>query len=125
MEMIRTWGEFVRFCGCGDIEQTAQFYRDASRVLARCDRGAVGFHTEGCCPGYSDRLVAEILTLSGVIEHGGGIGGSWLTARGREMLDILYRAELVSDPNDEESVALDAACAQIARDTRDGLLATT
>lgn len=77
------------FCGCGSPEEAFWLVRDLLRL----------------CPFYENRqavqarlpdLGVEMLVLytidhAGLIEHGGSVGGSWITEKGQRLLDLLER----------------------------------
>jgi hypothetical protein len=77
----------MKLCGCGnpeeahrlvlDILNAAPFYEDAEKVVR-----IVG--NEG-----SHYLVLTLLDSVGLITHGGGLGGSWLTPKGVWLRDAL------------------------------------
>jgi hypothetical protein len=96
----RTWKGFG-FCNCGNPEGTMRFI---GRVLAekRTIYAAEGMD-ESLWDGlrkllpYEDpkSLIVEYLLASkGLTEHGGGVGGSWLSGDGKDLLDAI---ELVGD----------------------------
>jgi hypothetical protein len=75
----------------GDLLALAPFYDHRAAVRTRIGGG----------PGVED-MVLYALDGAGLIEHGGGIGGSWLTAKGRHYLSLMRRYEW-EDIEDEET----------------------
>lgn len=83
-------------CGCGVPGTVYDLYRRQLRVTARTD-------DRDDWPTFGDRVdaadgnetlfyvVAYVLDHIEATEHGGGIGGAWLTDKGRRLLAILDR----------------------------------
>lgn len=59
-------------------------------------------------------LVLNLLDHAGVIEHGGGISASWLTAKGERLLAIFEGSPLTEDEKDDPS----AGCCEVANWTK-------
>jgi hypothetical protein len=103
--------ERLKYCGCGLPESALELTRD---VLATIDaRWSVGDHSDGAFAKYRARM-KELLPSDGIeyvvlyhldsvdmIEHGGGVGGSWLTREGRDMLCDLNAWAAMPDGDDE------------------------
>jgi hypothetical protein len=81
----------IGMCGCGNPEDAYELIR---RVL---DLAPFHQHPESVRDliGHdgSYHLVLSLLTNAGLIEHGGGIGGSWLTGKGKHYRELLRRYE--------------------------------
>jgi hypothetical protein len=84
------WFEELKFCGCGDPEGTQDWLQ---RVLTSlkgspdpwvdwADRVAV-LNSDLDAMRY---FVLYVLDAMGLTEHGGSVGGAWLTAKGRKFL---------------------------------------
>lgn len=90
----------LHLCGCGSPEDAYNFCRDA---LACFDRR--GCHDEpptrewiyaedalteliNKSPKQAAHVIAHLLTHLGLIEHGGSVGGSWLTDDGERIVDL-------------------------------------
>jgi hypothetical protein len=117
-EYLRTFGEFCTFCACGDNDHCEEFYRRAARLLRKFDRDANGFNDAYIIADFADRMVAELLTKDDLIEHGGGIGGSWLTKQGKEFLALLKSGVIYThEPcgSNDEREPIDAEIAALAR----------
>lgn len=86
-------------CGCGNPEEAYNLVRD---VLAACDRRGchdnpptrawVNIESEIeklilTKPELTAHVLLHFLTKCDVIEHGGSVGGSWLTAMGERIVD--------------------------------------
>lgn len=86
-ELNHFFHDELHLCGCGRPEDAAVLVRDILR----------------CCPLYQGRkqfeellpnsgaqhIILGLLSDADVIEHGGGIGGSWLTDKGKDILASL------------------------------------
>lgn len=82
--LYRDW-----FCGCGNPEEAAK----TLMVLLRfCPLHNHRDELESMIPDVGLRhLVLYSLENHGLIEHGGSIGGSWLTDKGKAVLAALVR----------------------------------
>ncbi len=89
----------LNLCGCGRPEEAYNFIRD---ILTVCDRRGcntkpptkewLDIETEITKliekePGTAAHVLLHFLDQRGVLEHGSGIGGSWLSAAGEEIVD--------------------------------------
>ncbi len=78
-------------CGCGDTDGAYNF---CVRALQRCDtRSEYRFAEDGVKelvrsdPDMAAHVLQHLLTDKDVIEHGGSVGGSWLTDMGEAIVD--------------------------------------
>ena len=85
-------------CGCGNPKEAYNFLRD---ILKICDRRAnhdddkapwVNAQEEiaklvAANPDLSAHVLLHFLTDKDVLEHGGSVGGSWLTSMGQQIVD--------------------------------------
>lgn len=82
----------LRFCGCGNPDDAYNLVRDLLSLAPFFDHRAEVRERIGGGPGVED-MVLYALDGAGLIEHGTGIGGSWLTAKGRHYLTLMRRYE--------------------------------
>jgi hypothetical protein len=84
----------LKLCGCGSPEEAYNFLRD---VLQTCDRRdeSAWKDAEGATkalilqsPEIAAHALLHLLTNLDVIEHGGSVGGSWLTDTGTAIVDL-------------------------------------
>ncbi len=77
--------EILGFCGCGNPDSAMVFVRDILRLLE--ERKGFGEEIKKELP--SDGIyyfVLYMLDNKGLTDHGGSIGGSWLSDKGKEVL---------------------------------------
>lgn len=85
------------FCGCGNPDTAYEALRDTLACFdagdisdgdwkARCERVDAWFKERG--EGYS-YLLLYFIDAAGLLEHGGSVGGSWLTEEGKNVLAVL------------------------------------
>lgn len=81
-------------CGCGTPEEAYNFLREVLRVCDRRDRTKEWVSAEAVVskmiaahPDLTAHILMHFLTDKEVIEHGGSVGGSWLTKTGEEIVD--------------------------------------
>lgn len=82
-------------CGCGRPETAWSLIRDVLRLCPFFDNPQAVrdlFKEEG-----SYHIVLGVLTEADLIEHGGGVGGSWLTPDGGRLLRILNEADDIDE----------------------------
>lgn len=89
----------LRLCGCGDSEGAYDLVREILALTPFYDNRE---KLEALCPPAALHIVLSCLDGAGLIEHGGAIGGSWLTPKGSHYLDLMQRHEL----DDSEDVGL-------------------
>lgn len=80
------------FCGCGDPAVAAEALRLLLRLhpLHEAENRA---QLERMVPGEGVRyLVLYMLDRAGLTEHGGTVGGGWLSPKGKEVLAALEEA---------------------------------
>lgn len=78
-------------CGCGNPEDAYNLIRDILALAPFYDHpqkvrdliGNAGAH----------HIVLSLLNHARLIEHGGGIGGSWITPKGKHYLGLMQRYE--------------------------------
>ena len=101
------------FCGCGDPEENLAYVRRVLRHIA--DRRVVGDGTfdeihkswvdwdaEGdAIMGPAKLFTQYVLAQKDLTEHGGSVGGAWLSNKGYELLEDLD--ELYIDENNEQT----------------------
>ncbi len=89
---------FLGMCGCGCPEDAYNFCRD---VLSKFDRRenhrddkAPWIDAEAAVkalilerPDEAAHVLSHLLTERDLLEHGGSVGGSWLTAWGEQLVD--------------------------------------
>jgi hypothetical protein len=89
------WADAVRslnLCGCGNPDAAYQFLLDTLSAFDRSDSWEAScerireWWAVGEGPGY---LVLYFLTNADLLEHGGSVGGSWLTPKGKDALNCL------------------------------------
>lgn len=90
----------LNWCGCGSNIEAIKFLREILRCFKREDWSESNkkldklLHvTDNECGLYYSYLY--MLDKTGYIEHGGSIGGSWLTQKGKDILEMI-------DLSDEE-----------------------
>lgn len=101
--LLKVWRKDFGFCACGDPEGTMRFI---GQVLA--EKREI-YAAEGSDQSLWDGLrkllpyedpksliVEHLLDSKGFTEHGGGVGGSWLTGDGMELLEAI---ELIGKEN--------------------------
>lgn len=96
----------LRFCGCGNPEDAYALVRDLLALAPFYDHQAEVRERIGGGPGV-EMLVLYALDGAGLIEHGTGIGGSWLTAKGRHYLALMLRHEWEDIDDDETGLPHD------------------
>jgi hypothetical protein len=93
LEIIKS----LKFCGCGDPDAGYSGLRDFLAIFdagdrseaawkAKCDRVTEWFKKLGDPTAY---LLLYFFTETDLIEHGGSVGGSWLTEKGQLALEFL------------------------------------
>ena len=75
----------IGLCGCGRPQEGARLVRDILNLCPLYDNRPA-FETLIPHVG-AQMLLLGLLDNAGLIEHGGGIGGSWLTEKGIEVRD--------------------------------------
>lgn len=90
----------LRFCGCGNPDEAYALVRDLLALAPFFDHRPEVRNRIGGGPGV-EMLVLYSLDGAGLIEHGTGIGGSWLTPKGRHYLDLMQRHEWEEIEDDE------------------------
>lgn len=87
---------FLGLCGCGDPEGAYNFCRDALMCFDRREAQKGGEWqdaeeklTKLICdkPDVAAHVLAHLLTNRNLLEHGGNVGGSWLTEWGHQLVD--------------------------------------
>lgn len=86
----------LKLCGCGDPEEAYNFCR---AVLMAFDRRPIGerewIDAEDAVrdlisakPDIAAHVMGHLLTNLKFLEHGGNVGGSWLTLDGERIVDL-------------------------------------
>lgn len=82
------WIDILGGCGCGTSDRLA---KRAWKVLSyfasdwdEREKNNYSVHTT-----LADELLAHWLTHKGLLEHGGSVGGSWLTEEGKNVYEII------------------------------------
>lgn len=97
----------LNWCGCGNPDEALGFMRDVLAIMkARSDENCSGSYKGSAYEARTLELDAKLgdgmLGLSylymidsyGLTEHGGSIGGSWLTGEGERVLAMLQAHDL-------------------------------
>lgn len=85
--------EVIGICGCGDPERALEIYQKA---LEWCENGVLIRKSQP----FEDNDDLSLIVLYNLHDkeltsHGTGIGGSWLTEKGKLILDIMrFRKEM-------------------------------
>lgn len=87
-EYVRWWWfKVAGFCGCGRPEDVLGLLRDRLVEYRR------SWAEDECAPALDMTSAGWLLLYQldawGLTEHGGGVGGSWLTAAGKLLLESL------------------------------------
>lgn len=110
-EVQEFYYETLEWCGCGNPDEALAFMRDVLQVIH--DRSKDNSlpserripyaqskwakHTaklNAMLPGALGLSYLYMLSALGLTEHGGSVGGSWLTIEGDRVLSILANADL-------------------------------
>jgi hypothetical protein len=89
--------DLLHLCGCGRPEDAFNFCRDVLSAFDR--RGVEGLdgwiNAEGAVraiivarPDEAAHVISHLLTHLDLLEHGGSVGGSWLTDDGARIVDL-------------------------------------
>ena len=109
-EVQRFYYETLKWCGCGNPDEALGFMRDLMALMkARSDENTGGFDEPYAESAWAKRT-AEIDAMLGdgmlglsylymldshdLTEHGGSVGGSWLTQEGERVLAMLQSVDL-------------------------------
>jgi hypothetical protein len=110
-EIQRFYYDDLKWCGCGNPDEALGFMRDVLEVmnLRSNENGAESHsvaHEESAWMRRTRELYAMlgdgmlglsylyVLDAHGLTEHGGSIGGSWLTHKGERVLALLKSRDL-------------------------------
>lgn len=90
--LYRLIADDLAFCGCGNPEEVYRLVRDVLDLAPFHEhpgkvRELIGGSDATC---YA---VLYFIDRSGLIEHGGSVGGSWLTEKGTHYLKLMHRHE--------------------------------
>ena len=85
------WQDELKFCGCGLPEEVRAWLLGIMTALAKRGGGTWTEHSEmvatiGADPDMIFYFVMYVLDAMGLTEHGGSVGGAWLTDKGRQLL---------------------------------------
>lgn len=79
-------------CGCGDPDETWNLIHE---ILSLAPFFEDGRHQQvHDLLGRSHGFVLNVLTDAELLEHGGSVGGSWITDKGRWLLEVIDRVGL-------------------------------
>lgn len=83
------WYEELKFCGCGCPEEVQQYI--ASILRAHKERSDSSWAKNNIREAINKPEMAELFILytldaMDLLEHGGSVGGSWLTKKGEQMM---------------------------------------
>lgn len=89
---------FLGMCGCGSPEEAYNFCRDVLLCFDRranmADRTKEWIMAEAAVeaiikerPDQAAHVLAHLLSERKMLEHGGSVGGSWLTKWGEQLVD--------------------------------------
>jgi len=103
----------LNFCGCGNPDTQMQFLRDVLRAINRRSEGNTWKEDtkkiEALLPGALGQFYLYWLDSMGITEHGGSIGGDWLTEKGKELLLLMDTAPYNNvDPDAETNKGKDS-----------------
>lgn len=81
-------------CGCGCPEDAYNFLREVLMCFDRRDKSKEWINAEDAVeklilakPDIAAHVLSHFLTDKDTLEHGGSVGGSWLTTSGEEIVD--------------------------------------
>lgn len=117
-EVQRFYYDTLKWCGCGNPEDALTFMRDVLEIMhLRSEENMTEaiFDRQGDAPWTKrtqelDALLGGgalglsylyVLDSFGLTEHGGSIGGSWLTPEGERILTLLKSRDLEEAMSDD------------------------
>ena len=84
----------LKLCGCGNPEEAYSFCYGILKLCDRRDRSAKWIDAQGAVkelirrePEIAAHTFLHLLTNLDLLEHGGSVGGSWLTTDGEKIVD--------------------------------------
>ena len=87
--------DYLQLCGCGDPTGAYNFCRDVLAICDRRDRKKEWIDAEDEIAKLIElrlqiaaHVLMHLLTHLDLLEHGGSVGGSWLTSKGAEIVDL-------------------------------------
>jgi hypothetical protein len=85
----------LHLCGCGCPEDAYNFCRDVLVAFDRRDQSKEWIDAEGAVktiilerPDEAAHVISHFLSHFRLLEHGGSVGGSWLTDDGARIVDM-------------------------------------
>jgi hypothetical protein len=118
-EVQRFYFEDLKWCGCGNPGDALAFMRDVLEVMwQRSEESRAEAHNKpyeqsawkrGCdkldemLPGILGMSYLYMLDAHDLTEHGGSVGGSWLTDKGKAVLAMLTSHEDLDAAMDDEN----------------------
>lgn len=96
----------IGICGCGNPEDAYALIRGILELapLHQDWRAARALFGDGPGSGGAYHVVLSVLTNAKLLEHGGGIGGSWLTGKGKHYRDLMQRCPWEAIEDDDHGV---------------------
>jgi len=96
--------EELNFCGCGNPEDIMQLIKDLLNQIShkwdnektyeeRQEEIIKIFNFNGKVNHAVYDFILNYLDIVGLLEHGGSIGGSWLTERGKVILKLMNQVD--------------------------------
>lgn len=117
-EIQRFYFEDLKWCGCGNPGEALTFMRDVLELLysrseeSRAERSNMPYEQSAWAKGAKalDEMLPGTLGLSylymldalDLTEHGGFVGGSWLTDKGNAVLAMLTSRDIEEAMDDED-----------------------
>lgn len=92
----------LKLCGCGCPEEAYNFCREVLKCFDRRGalKGGEWIDAEDAVtkliisdPATAAHVVSHLLTHLDLLEHGGSVGGSWLTDEGEKIVDLREATE--------------------------------
>lgn len=85
----------LHLCGCGCPEDAFNFCRDVLVIFDRRDQTKEWINAEAAVkdlilqrPDDAAHVISHLLSHIKLLEHGGSVGGSWLTDEGARIVDL-------------------------------------
>lgn len=85
------------FCGCGIPEENVLYILECLEAINR--NAAYDEMPAICGSNKAYYFMLYWLSKEGLTEHGGGVGGSWLSEKGKNLMDALKFAKKYDEEN--------------------------